>query len=286
VEPQDQIFEIEFKGHRREFFGNPFNLQISKDEWVIVEAERGEDMGFVHLILDRERKLEMIPENPHKILRQAGYEDRDKLAKNRDIEVEALSTCKEMIGKHGLDMKLVDVESQFDGNKMTFYFTADERVDFRALVKDLASTYRTRIELRQIGVRDEAKRIGGYGICGLKQCCTTFLREFEPISTQLARDQNLSLNPAKISGNCGRLLCCLMYEQTHYLETTKKFPAVGAEIEGKQGQCRVVSVNVFRQQMIVRYEDGLTDDLSWKEYNQILKRREFIQKQKAGNGSN
>ena len=202
MEPQDQIFEIEFKGHRREFFGNPFNLHIRKEDWVIVEAERGEDMGFVHLILSRERKLEILPENPRKILRQAGYEDRDKLANNRDVEVGAMGTCKEMIGKHGLDMKLVDVEYQFDGNKMTFYFTADERVDFRALVKDLAATYRTRIELRQIGVRDEAKRIGGYGICGLKQCCTTFLRDFDPISTQLARDQNLSLNPAKISGNC------------------------------------------------------------------------------------
>ncbi len=285
MEPQDQIFEIEFKGHRREFFDNPFNLHIRKGDWVIVEAERGEDMGFVHLILNKDRRLTILPENPRKILRQAGYEDRDKLANNRDVEIEALSTCKEMIGKHKLEMKLVDVEYQYDGNKMTFYFTADERVDFRALVKDLASTYRTRIELRQIGVRDEAKRIGGYGICGLKQCCTTFLRDFEPISTQLARDQNLSLNPAKISGNCGRLLCCLMYEQNHYLETTRKFPEVGAEIEGKQGRCRVVSVNVFKQHMVVRYEDGLTDNLSWKEFNQILKRREFIQKQKAGNGS-
>lgn len=286
MEPQDQIFEIEFKGHRREFFGNPFNLHIRKDDWVIVEAERGEDMGFVHLILDKERQLDILPENPRKILRQAGYEDRDKLANNRDTEVQALSTCKEMIGKHGLDMKLVDVECQFDGNKMTFYFTADERVDFRALVKDLASTYRTRIELRQIGVRDEAKRIGGYGICGLKQCCTTFLRDFEPISTQLARDQNLSLNPAKISGNCGRLLCCLMYEENHYRETTSKFPEVGQQIEGKLGPCNVVSVNVFKQLMVVRYEDGLTDNLSWKEYNQILKRREFVAKQKARNGSN
>jgi cell fate regulator YaaT (PSP1 superfamily) len=270
VEPQDQIFEIEFKGHRREFFGNPFNLHIRKEDWVIVEAERGEDMGFVHLILNRERKLDILPENPRKILRQAGYEDRDKLANNRDTEVAALSTCKEMIGKHGLDMKLVDVECQFDGNKMTFYFTADERVDFRALVKDLASTYRTRIELRQIGVRDEAKRIG----------------DFEPISTQLARDQNLSLNPAKISGNCGRLLCCLMYEQTHYLETTRKFPEAGEGIEGKLGRCTVVSVNVFKQVIVVRYEDGQTENLSWKEYNQIKKRREFVNKQKAGNGSN
>lgn len=281
IEPQDLLYEVEFKGHRREFFANPFNLPLQREDWVIVEAERGEDMGFVHLALEKRQRPKSVPDVLRRILRQAGYEDRDRLARNRDMEAQSMEQCKELIRRHQLAMKLVDVEYQYDLNKMTYYFTADERVDFRSLVKDLAAIYRTRIELRQIGVRDEARRIGGYGICGLRQCCNTFIREFEPISTQLARDQNLSLNPAKISGNCGRLLCCLMYEQNHYVDTLKKFPEVGAKVQGKGGEGTVEAINVFKQYMTLRLEDGAIEQLSWKEYNQILKKKQFVERWKS-----
>lgn len=286
MDPQNLLYEIEFKAYRREFYSNPFGLPLQKSEWVIVEAERGEDMGFVHLLLDEDARLKGRPAKARPVLRQANYDDRDRLSKNREMEAESLVHCKELIGQHGLQMKLVDVEYQFDLNKMTYYFTADERVDFRSLVKDLASTYRTRIELRQIGVRDEARRIGGFGVCGLQQCCNTFIREFEPISTQLARDQNLSLNPAKISGNCGRLLCCLLYEQNHYADSIRRFPDVGKEVDAKQGTAVVEAINVFHQYMTVKYPDGLSERLTWKEYNQILKKKQFVAALKARNDSN
>jgi len=153
-------------------------------------------------------------------------------------------------------MKLVDAEFQWDVSKITFYFTADHRVDFRALVKDLAGVYRTRIELRQIGARDEAKRIGGFGVCGLKQCCTTFLKDFTPITTQMARDQGLSLNPTKISGNCGRLLCCLMYEHGHYCNCEKAYPSVGSDWSTDHGTGRVEKINIFSEEMTVRLPSG------------------------------
>jgi cell fate regulator YaaT (PSP1 superfamily) len=174
------------------------------------------------------------------------------------MEREAFLATRDRIVYFELDMKLVDVEFQWDVSKITFYFTADKRVDFRALVKDLASTYRTRIELRQIGARDEAKRIGGYGACGLKQCCTTFLRDFTPITTQMARDQGLSLNPSKISGNCGRLLCCLMYEHGHYCRCEKAYPALGAKYKTDRGTGTVEKINIFSEEMTVRYSSGET----------------------------
>lgn len=274
MEAAELLYEIEFKASRREFYSNPFSLELREKEWVIVQAERGEDMGFIHRILERSDESSPNPSKLKGILRQAIYDDHEKLAKNREMEAQSYDQCKEMIRKHGLEMKLVDVEYQFDCNKMTFYFTADERVDFRSLVKDLAAVYRTRIELRQIGVRDEARRIGGFGICGLLQCCNAFIQEFEPISTQLARDQNLSLNPAKISGNCGRLLCCLLYEQNHYAEAARKFPEVGSTIHGKLGPAVVEAINVFLQSMTLRYEDGGFEKLTWKEYHLLERKRQ------------
>lgn len=281
MEPEDSLYEIEFKASRREYYSNPFSLALRTGDWVIVEAERGEDMGQIHLIVGKETVVESPASKPKGILRQAIYDDHEKLSKNREMEAGSFKTCKDLIKQHRLDMKLVDVEYQFDCNKLTFYFTADERVDFRALVKDLAASYRTRIELRQIGVRDEARRISGYGICGLRQCCNCFIKDFDPISTQLARDQNLSLNPTKISGNCGRLLCCLQYEQHHYAETIRRFPDLGSVIQGKLGAATVEAVNVFQQAMILRYEDGGFEKLTWKEYNQIEKRRQYTAALKA-----
>ena len=191
-------------------------------------------------------------DRPRSILRPTSNDDMRHLKDLRERELTHRGEVIGMIANHGLDMKVVDVECQFDGNKMTIFFTADHRVDFRELVKDLAARYRTRIELRQIGVRDEARRLGGYGVCGRRQCCNAFIRDFAPISTQHAREQNLPLNPSKISGNCGRLLCCLRYEIDMYTEARKKLPPVGTAVRTKQGDGVVERIDVFNEEAVVR----------------------------------
>lgn len=249
------LYLVEFKGNRREFYYNTFYHSLKLNEHVVVQAERGEDMG---LLMNR---VEQDPDfsdsdKPRSILRPANDEDQANLQKNRDDEGAAWKNADKLIDQHKLEMQLVDIEYQYDRNKLTFYFTADHRVDFRALVRDLAAEYKTRIELRQIGVRDEAKRLGGFGVCGHQQCCARFLRSFEPISTQDAREQNLSLNPSKISGNCGRLLCCLKYEVDFYGQTRSKYPEPGEKYTFN-GQTGVVEkINVFEDYMIIRLEDG------------------------------
>jgi len=183
---------------------------------------------------------------------------------NKHKEDEAFAVCEKKIAEHGLKMKLVDVEYQFDGNKICFYFTADKRIDFRALVKDLAAEYRTRIELRHIGVRDEARRLGGIGVCGRSLCCKTFLNQFEPITSQMARDQNLSLSPSKISGLCGRLMCCLAFEEDFYKLQLDIFPGVGAVLEREGKRFTVVKVDLFDECFTIKDEDGIehTKDVS------------------------
>ncbi len=246
------IWEVEFKGLRRGFYVNCNDVEFKDDDYVIVAAERGEDVGQAKWKLTDFR----IKGSPMAIIRAASENDLERSKENRIKEKETLHQCYEFVRKHNLDMKLVDAEYQLDGNKLTFYFTADQRVDFRELVKDLASVYKTRIELRQIGVRDEARRLGGYGICGLTQCCSTWLHNFEPVSTQLAREQNLSLNPQKISGNCGRLLCCLQYERKHYQETLQQLPNLGSRYRTDTGEGVVDKLNIFTQEMTVRYQSG------------------------------
>jgi len=258
----ENLWEIEFKAGRRAFYINVNKVEFEPGDYVIVAAERGEDMGKVI--------REFLPAvnlkyHPTAVLRKANDDDLGKLNFNREKEEESFGECLTLINKHGLDMKLVDVEYQFDCNKLTFYFTADQRVDFRELVKDLAAIYKTRIELRQIGVRDEARRIGGFGICGLKQCCSCWLREFEPITTQLAREQNLALNPQKISGNCGRLLCCLLYEQNHYQQALSEFPELGSHYQTEKGRATVEKVNVFTQEMIVKHPDNYEEKVKLRE---------------------
>ena len=208
------IYEIEFKGGRLEYFLCPETIEVHKGQHVIVQADRGEHLGQVNRIGDR--TTFPFAREVKSILRHASYTDLQIMEDNGRKELEAFFICREKIESHDLKMKLVDVEYQFDGNKICFFFTADKRIDFRALVKDLAAEYRTRIELRQIGVRDEARRIGGMGVCGRSLCCVTWLSQFEPITSQMARDQNLSLSPSKISGLCGRLMCCLAYEEDFY----------------------------------------------------------------------
>jgi cell fate regulator YaaT (PSP1 superfamily) len=238
------LVEVAFKRERRVIYRNRHDLDIRKGEYVIVEAERGQDLGCVSQVGSLVR-LKRGKGETRGILRRAEQRDLDTHEKNKLREQDAFKVCKTRIVEFGLEMKLVDVEVQFDGSKITFYFTAAQRVDFRELVKSLASQYRTRIELRQIGVRDEAKRIGGCGICGRQQCCSGFLTEFEQITTQMAKDQQLALNPSKISGNCGRLLCCLRYEEELYASCLRKLPAIGATVKIDKCPGRVCAVNAF-----------------------------------------
>jgi len=246
------MVEIVFKGERKEIYLNPQQFPFKLGDYAIVEAEKGEDLGIVNQmgsVLER-KKSEGEMRN---IIRKPTPRDLDHYRQNRVKEFDAYQLCRKRVAETGLEMKLVDVEYQFDGNKVTFYFTAEKRVDFRELVKYLANVFKVRIELRQIGVRDEAKRVGGYGTCGRKLCCTTFLNEFEPITTQCAKEQNLPLNPQKLSGLCGRLLCCLMYERDFYRQQMQKLPRVETVYQTPQGNARVVHVDVFNERVTLSY---------------------------------
>lgn len=259
-----KLVEVIFKGERRAIYRDRNELEIAEGEYVIVEAERGLDMGKASLVGALVR-LKRGKGETRSIIRKAIEGDIETYNKNQEKEHSAFKVCKEKIKEYNLDMKLVDVEMQFDGSKITFYFTAAQRVDFRELVKDLASIYRTRIELRQIGVRDEAKRISGCGVCGRKQCCSAFLNEFEQITTQMAKDQQLALNPSKISGNCGRLLCCLRYEDNVYSEIFKDFPPMGCRmsLNGKMGSLNYI--NIFQCKALLHYDDGSQEWLTPEE---------------------
>ncbi|MFQ6031555.1 MAG: stage 0 sporulation family protein [Candidatus Zixiibacteriota bacterium] len=263
-----ELYLVEFRGSRREVFANPNCLSIRPSDYVVVQAERGENLGKVSNKVQKE--AEELEKKPQNILRKATEEDLKKLITNREKEMECFKECQRMITERSLEMKLVDVELQFDNNKLTFFFTAEKRVDFRELVKELAGAYKTRIELRQIGVRDEAKRIGGFGVCGLPLCCSSFLRDFEPISTQLAREQNLSLNPAKISGNCGRLLCCLLYEKELYQKSLPHYPKIGSKFKTEKGEGIVDKINIFKEYIVVKHETGEEEKIGLAE----IKKRE------------
>ena len=249
------LYLVGFKGNRKEYFFNKFHHSLKLYDYVVVQVERGEDVG---LLLQKASSAVTVPKGNHpgSILRPANEDDGRKREENRLDEESAWKRAQELINKHQLEMKLIDIEFQFDRNKITFFFTAEHRVDFRTLVRDLASEYKTRIELRQIGVRDEAKRIGGFGVCGLQQCCAAFLTKFEPISTQDAREQGLSLNPSKISGNCGRLLCCLKYELENYISVRKKYPEVGERYSRDGVEGIVDKISILDDYMIVKDDQG------------------------------
>ncbi|MHB9030370.1 MAG: PSP1 domain-containing protein [Candidatus Latescibacterota bacterium] len=263
--PADQVvFEVEFKGSRRDYFLCPENITPKSLDYVIVQADRGEHIGrFLRSGL--RSKFPQIKELKN-ILRIASYTDTEILMDNLHKEEEAFDVCLQKIAAHELKMKLVDVEYQFDGNKICFYFTADKRIDFRALVKDLAAEYRTRIELRQIGVRDEARRLGGMGVCGRTLCCKSFLLGFEPITSQMARDQNLSLSPSKISGLCGRLMCCLAYEEDFYKIQAGMLPSVGAIVENEGKRYEVSKVDIFNEFFTLRDVGGTEKTLNIVEF--------------------
>jgi len=259
------LYLVEFKGNRRELFYNTFYHSLKLDDYVIVQAERGEDAGILKSKVQKEMDFAEVEDKPRSILRPASDEDKKSIEDNKAAEDSLWDNARRLIEKHKLEMKLVDIEYQFDRNKLTFFFTADHRVDFRALVRDLAAEYKTRIELRQIGVRDEAKRLGGLGVCGLRLCCASFLQNFEPISTQDARIQGLSLNPSKISGNCGRLLCCLKYEVDYYASVRSKYPEVGEKFRTEKGEGYVDRIDVFEDYMVVRHEFGEEEKISGDE---------------------
>lgn len=240
------VVGVRFKKAGKIYYFDPGDLSIQKDDFVIVETVRGVEYGKA--VIARKQVEEHDVVLPlKKVVRIADQKDKMIVDENKQAAKEAYEVCNEKVNEHQLDMKLVDVEYTFDRNKVIFYFTADGRVDFRELVKDLAAIFRTRIELRQIGVRDEAKMLGGIGPCGRMLCCSTFLGDFDPVSIKMAKDQNLSLNPTKISGLCGRLMCCLKYENDEYESAKEQLPDLGEVIVTPQGQGKVVGLNILER---------------------------------------
>ena len=255
---------VRFKKPGKIYYFDPENLKLEKGMEVIVDTAMGEEFGEV-IIPTKEVEDENVTEPLKKVIRIATDKDRKMRADYKSKESDALKTCLGKIKKHGLPMKLIDAEFKYDGSKLIFYFTADGRIDFRDLVKDLAAIFRTRIELRQIGVRDEVKRCGGNGICGRQLCCCSFLGNFETVSIKMAKEQNISLNPSKISGNCGRLMCCLKYEQEVYEEKLKSLPKIGAIVKTGEGTGEVVSLETLKEVVRVKYQDG--DEYYFKKHD-------------------
>lgn len=248
-----EVIGVRFKDAGKVYYFDPAGIQIEKGEQAVVETARGIECGEVAMA-NRNISDQSIVQPLKKLIRKANEEDKKKMLENKQKEKDAFIKCEKKILAHKLEMKLVDVEYTFDNSKILFYFTADGRVDFRELVKDLAGLFRTRIELRQIGVRDEAKMLGGIGICGRPFCCGTFLNSFQPVSIKMAKEQGLSLNPVKISGACGRLMCCLKYEQEAYQDLLKNTPKVNAIVSTPEGRGVVIDQNLLTQKLTVRLD--------------------------------
>ena len=257
-----EIISVRFRPGGKQYYFDPAGLTVAEGRGVIVETGKGLEYGTC---VRRNTMVEdgAVVQPLRPVVRLANERDERQVRENRGREKEALRTCQQLVERHGLDMKLVQVEYSFDGNKILFFFTSDGRVDFRALVKDLAGVFRARIELRQIGVRDEARMLGGFGICGKPFCCSQFLDEFQPVSIKMAKTQNLSLNPTKISGTCGRLMCCLKYEQGAYEDAVKRCPRQESFVECPDGVGTVSSVNLLREQVKVRLEDSTEQPKSY-----------------------
>ena len=266
------VIEVRFKGNRKEYFSWPSAEPLALHDAVIVEVDRGQDLGRVSAVGPIAAKkcaggcsgcslaeaAAPPPEAPRRVLRRATADDAAIAAQLHSEEEDVRRRVMERVKSHALPMKVSDAEWQWDRKKLTVYFTAEQRVDFRALVRDLASLFHTRIELRQIGARDEAKRLDGVGRCGRQYCCSSWLPELRPVSLALAKDQHLSLNPSQISGGCGRLLCCLRYEHDFYVQTRKRFPKEGRVLRTAVGAERVLAVDVFRETVTLRTDGGDT----------------------------
>ena len=260
------IIGIRFKKLGKIYFFNPKGLKVKKGDKVIVETTQGEELAEV-LIPNRYVEDEKIIAPLKKVVRIANNRDIKRYDECRKIEKEAFDICKQKIKEHKLNMTLTEVECKFDNSKVIFYFTADGRIDFRDLVKDLAAIYRTRIEMRQIGVRDEVRRIGGNGVCGRELCCCTFLSDFEAVSIKMAKEQNISLNPSKISGNCGRLMCCLKYENEVYEDKLKRLPNVGAIVKTEDGEGEVDGVETLKERVKVKFKTEDGDGYTYNRYD-------------------
>lgn len=258
-----KIVGVRFKRLGKIYFFDPKWLEVQKGEYIIVETTQGEDIAEV-IIPGRMIDEEKLNTPLKKVLRLASSKDLKHAEDLKKKEKEAFEYCNKKIKEYKLDMTLTDVEYKFDNSKILFSFTSDGRVDFRELVKDLAATYKTRIELRQIGVRDEVKRIGGNGVCGRELCCCTFLRDFEAVSIKMAKEQNMSLNPSKISGNCGRLMCCLKYESNVYEDKLERLPNVGAIVKTEDGEGEVDNIETLKEIVRVKIKDG--DSYIYKKY--------------------
>ena len=277
-----KVIGVRFRNAGKVYYFAPENLSIDQGDHVIVETARGVEYGYVVLGV-KEVEDDKIIQPLKPVMRVATPEDDEKALKNREKEKEAFKICQEKIRKHELEMKLIDAEYTFDNNKVLFYFTADGRIDFRELVKDLAAVFKTRIELRQIGVRDETKILGGIGICGRPLCCHSYLSDFAPVSIKMAKEQNLSLNPTKISGVCGRLMCCLKNEQETYEELNSRLPNVGDYVSTPDGlKGEVHSLSVLRQlvKVVVNLEN---DEKEIREYKVSELRFEPRKKNKSSN---
>ena len=249
-----EIIGVKFRGEGRTYSFSPNGMKFKTGDTVIVETAQGVEAGTV----SRENYTvedETVTKPLKDIIRKATKADCERLAANRKKEAEAFAICKKKIAEHGLEMKLINAEAAFENNKITFNLTADSSIDFRTLVKDLAATFKTRIELRQIGVRDESRKLGGYGLCGQPFCCRRFLKDFHPVSIKMAKEQGLSLNPEKISGCCGRLMCCLKYEQNSYEYLNKITPKVGSVVSTPEGEGTVVDAAVMTGKLKVRLDD-------------------------------
>lgn len=250
-----EVIGVRFKNMGKVYYFDPNSEKLSADDHVVVETARGVECGEVAMA-NRDVADDSIVQPLKKVIRKATKDDLRRVAENELKAKNAFTQCEKKIAERGLEMKLVDVEYTFDNSKILFYFTADGRVDFRELVKDLAGIFHTRIELRQIGVRDEAKMIGGLGCCGRELCCSSYLDDFHPVSINMAKDQNLSLNPAKISGVCGRLMCCLKYEHEAYAELQKVTPRQGSVVDTPEGRGKVISTQMLRGTCKVQLDDS------------------------------
>lgn len=264
-----KVTAVKFRNQGKIYVFNASDLALRLNDWVIVETDRGLGMGWV-VVEPWEPDPEKVPSELKKVVRQATREDLERAQTLRDREAEAQRACQDLIREYQLPMKLVAVESLFDGNKLIFLFTAENRVDFRKLVKELAHRFRCRVEMRQIGVRNEAKILGGVGSCGRELCCATFLNNFDPVSVRMAKDQNLSLNPLKISGLCGRLMCCLAYEHDTYLRLKERFPKCRKWVSTPYGVGRVKRLNVLADKVVMEVSGGQEVEVGLEEIREIL----------------
>ena len=264
-----KYIKIEFKGHRRAFYRNDMEYPIRPEDRLVVLTDKGEDLGRVTAVMDDICSGCSVLTD-FRICRKASEKDLQDYEENGRRELEARETCRRMVKELGLTMKLMDVEYQLDRKKITFYYTADERVDFRELVRRLAGIFRTRIEMRQIGVRDEAKRLCSVGTCGLPLCCGVFIENFEPVNTQFAKDQSLPMNPSKLSGQCGKLKCCLRYEHGMYKEAMDSFPVPGEPVFFKNKKGFIEKINVLQDLAICQMEDGSVEELDREKAGELV----------------